>query len=191
MLVAELRGEDMKGFRNYIISRSPSVKWRPVRTELSIYKCKHCWSRDSENESYTPWHNRSFSVVNRELNFSYGKFWKRYGYVTIVSRSLWLHYGCAAVVDGHLRRVMEKLKFSNNLKIVSWIKRAYGSTAVYPNSLRSCLRQKYGIVTDINGLKPWASSISNHESVIRALPHYQGQGSWFWYNKEGDINGWP
>ena len=33
-LVAELRGEDTKGFRNYIVSRNPSVKWRPVRTTL-------------------------------------------------------------------------------------------------------------------------------------------------------------
>ena len=40
---------------------------------------------------------------------------------------------------------------------------------VYPGSLRSCLRQTYGIVTDIYGLKPWASGISNRESVIRAL----------------------
>ena len=83
-LVAELRGEDTKSFRNYIVSRSPSVKWRPVRTEPSIYKYRRYWSRDSENESYTPWHNRgisvayplhirSFSMVNRELNFSYGK----------------------------------------------------------------------------------------------------------------------
>ena len=32
-LVVELRGEDTKGFINYIVSRSASVKWRPVRTE--------------------------------------------------------------------------------------------------------------------------------------------------------------
>ena len=66
----------------------------------------------------------------------YGKSRKGYGYVTVVSRSLRMHYGCAAVVDGHLRLVTEKLKFSNNLKIVSRKERAYGSTAVYPGLSR-------------------------------------------------------
>ena len=79
-----------------------------------------------------PFHIRSLSVVNRDLKFAYGKSRKGYGYVTVVSRSLRLLHGCAAVVDGHLRLVTEKLKFSNNLKIVSRKKRAYGSTAVYP-----------------------------------------------------------
>ena len=83
-----------------------------------------------------PFHIRSHSVDNRHRNFSYGKSRKRYGYVTVVSRSLRLHYGCAAVVDGHLRLVTEKLKFSNNLKIVSRKKRTYGSMAVYPGLSR-------------------------------------------------------
>ena len=30
---AGFRGEDMKGVKNNIVSRSPSVKWRPVRIE--------------------------------------------------------------------------------------------------------------------------------------------------------------
>jgi len=83
-----------------------------------------------------PFHSRGLSVVNRDLNFAYGKSRKGYGYVTVVSRSLRLHYVCAAVIDGHLRLVTEKLKFSNNLKIVSRKERAYGSTAVYPGLSR-------------------------------------------------------
>ena len=83
-----------------------------------------------------PFHIRSLSVTNRDLNFAYGESRKGYGYVTVVSRSLRLLYGCAAVVDGHLRLVTEKLKFSNNLKIVSRKERAYGSTAVYPGLSR-------------------------------------------------------
>ena len=83
-----------------------------------------------------PFHSRSLSVVNRDLNFAYGKSRKGYGYVTVVSRSLRLHYVCAAVIDGHLRLVTEKFKFSNNLKIVSRKERAYGSTAVYPGLSR-------------------------------------------------------
>ena len=34
---------------------------------------------------------------------------------------------------------------------------------VYFGSLRSCLRQTYGIVTDIYSMKLWASGLSNHE----------------------------
>ena len=75
-------------------------------------------------------------MVNRDLNFAYGKSRTGYGYVAVVSRSIRLHYGCAAVVDGHLRLVTEKLKFSNNLKIVSRKKRVYGSMAVYPGLSR-------------------------------------------------------
>ena len=83
-----------------------------------------------------PFDIRSHSVNNRDRNFSYGKSRKGYGYATVVSRSLRLHEGCAAVVDGHLRLVTEKFKFSNNLKIVSRKKRTYGSTAVYPGLSR-------------------------------------------------------
>ena len=97
-----------------------------------------------------PFHIRSHSVDNQDRNFSYGKSRKGYGYVTVVSRSLRLQYGCAAVVDGHLRLVTEKLKFSNNFKIVSRKKRPYGSTAVYPGLSRittaMSIRQTYGIV---------------------------------------------
>ena len=145
--MAKLRGEDTKGFRNYIVSRNPSVKWRPVRTEPSIYKSKSCWSRDSENEPYTPWHNRIVSVAYPlHIRFIAVAFpWStgtsilatvNHGKDTVVSRSLRLHYVCAAVIDGHLRLVTEKFKFSNNLKIVSRKERAYGSTAVYPGLSR-------------------------------------------------------
>ena len=70
-LVAELKGEGTKGLRNYIVPQSPSVKLRPVRTEPCIYKCRNCWSRDSENEPYTPWHNRTFSWRIRCISVSY------------------------------------------------------------------------------------------------------------------------
>ena len=77
-------------------------------------------------------------MVNRDLNFAYGKSRKGYGYVTVVSRSLRLNYGCAAVIDGHLRLVssgkIEMFKqFENCLPEK---KRSYGSTAVYPGLSR-------------------------------------------------------
>ena len=176
-LVAELRGEDTKGFRNYIVSRSPSVKWRPVRTEPSISKCRRCWSRDSEDEPYTPWHNRAVSVAYPlHIRFISVAFpWSagspilptvNPGKGTDMLRLCHGLYGCttgcAAVVDWHLRfqtvairdrnresviralrLVTEKLKFSNNLNIVSLKKEhteARRFIPVYPGSLRSCLR---------------------------------------------------
>ena len=61
---------------------------------------------------------------------------------------------------------MEELKFSNNLKIVSQKKLPYGSTAVYPGLLRSCLIMSTANVQNCHGylrfetvgfqhLEPW------------------------------------
>ena len=89
----------------YIVSQSPCVKQRPVRTEPSIYKCRRCWSRDSENESYTPWHNRavsvayplhirSLSVVNREAGAQF--------LLRQIPERIRICYGCVTTVASRL-----------------------------------------------------------------------------------------
>ena len=123
------KGEDTKGFKNYIVPQSPSVKLGPVRTEPCIHKCRSCWSRDSENKPYTPWHNRTvFVAYPLHIRFiSVASPWStgtsnlptvNHGKDTDMLRLCHGLYGCATVAPrlstdtyGYCRLVTEKLKF--------------------------------------------------------------------------------
>ena len=134
---------------------------------------------------YTPWHNRIVSVAYPlHIRFIAVAFpWStgtsmlptvNPGKDTDMLRLCHGLYGCTTVVPrlstDTYGLVTEKFKFSNNLKIVSRKRKSLRKLRrfipVYPGSLRSCITANVrNCITDIYGLKPWASGIPNGESV--------------------------
>ena len=66
-----------------------------------------------------PFHIRSLSVTNRDLNFAYGESRKGYGYVTVVSRSLRLQLrlcrGCRRTLTVSYGKIKIFKQFENCL----------------------------------------------------------------------------